>query len=64
MEKYSIGDLQHYANVFSRQDCKKIADCVSGPNWYFGHGSFVQGDARRGYPFWRTDLHENEYFSE
>ena len=64
MEKYSINDLQHYTNVFSKEDCEKITECVSGPNWYFGHGSFVQGDVRRGYPFWRIDLHESEYFSE
>ena len=56
-------DILEYSNVFSREDWEKILDVVSGPNWYFGHGSYVDGDKRRGIPFWRIDLKDNEFFT-
>lgn len=64
MEEFSIKNIKTYDTVFSDEECAKISDVISGPNWYFGHGSFVVGDARRGYPFWRVDLHDNEYFTK
>lgn len=59
-----VSDIKQYDNVFSAEDCNKILDYVSGPNWYFGHGSFVPGDSRRGYPFWRIDFDKDEFFTK
>ena len=64
MEGYSVSDIKQYERVFSREDCNRITEVVSGSNWYFGHGSYVSGDVRRGYPFWRIDLVKDEYFSK
>lgn len=54
-------DIKEYSDVFSREDCNRILESVCGPKWYFGHGSLPNGG---GYPFWRVDLHEEEFFTK
>lgn len=49
--------------MFSVHDCMKIYECMSDSNWRFGHGSVVKNDRLVGFPFWRMDLKENEFFS-
>lgn len=61
---YSSDDILKYTNVFSAEDYKKIIKYVNSPNWYFGHGSYVEGDRRRGVPFWRIDFKDTKFFSE
>ena len=64
METYKIDDVKRYENFFTKNDFSEIVKFVLQPNWYFGHGSYVAGDKRRGYPFWRMDLMENNFFSK
>jgi len=55
--------VQTFNDVFDKQTLKLVLDTVNSDNWYFGHGSFDPGDPRRGYPFWRMDLKQYEFFS-
>ena len=57
-------DIKEYNNVFSREDWNKILDCICKPNWYFGHGSFADDRRKVGYPFWRIDLDQDEFFTK
>ena len=60
---YNSKDIVTYDNMFSVHDCMKIYECMSDSNWRFGHGSVVKNDRLVGFPFWRMDLKENEFFS-